>query len=303
MQEQWTKWPFQSSKKSAGRSNERWSWWSSRRPSKDALAETRRQLQAALLDGDRRGARRLLGGHEVVLGPAQPVDVTQAKRDAAREPCIYLNGVRFCGPEGIFLETLDRVVRHMGGTRRVQELILGRVARTSAGADSYFVLQHLLGLDETDRSDDCRYVVIPRHEGRFDQDSTFSDDDERDGTPSRPTRALDVALRRTSNEHVHARVVSRNGYSLLRFDDDDAEEASDVAGSSSPTSRAEWLAIFTIVDEDLLFALDAEAPTSESRVLSISVDPAYRPRRESRGLRQGRSAKRDAVLRRADVVA
>lgn len=247
------------------------------------LSAMRRDLDACLQNCDRREAKKLLRAHDlsrIPLGPARIVDLDQAKHDAAREPCIFLNGVRFCGPEGVFLETLERVVAAMGGSTWVFETLLSRSARTSAGADSYFVLQHLLGLDDDDQS---AFVVMPRH-GVNTSSHTFSEDENDE------PKGLEIALRTTPTKHVHARILCRNGYSLHRIvDDDDATGFSEddddthvwarrlatMDGEKSPASRSEWLAFFTCVTEELTFDTSSDGPhtISDSRHLAISLDP------------------------------
>lgn len=239
----------------------------------------RLQFQRALRRRDKREALKLLRREDmsrIELGPARLVHHEQAVRDAMREPCIYLNGVRFSGPEGIVFETLERVISHLGARPELCDSLLCRAARTSAGADSYFVLQHLLGLDT---AVDPTYVVMPKHYRTFEYAHTFSEESDDEAGGLYPPRALDISLRRTSLDQIHVTIVSQNGYSLHRLadDSDSSSQASDgdtdITADLSPASRSEWIAIYTSITEELLIPLSDTVPVVESRLLSISQNP------------------------------
>lgn len=242
------------------------------------LASVRLQFQRALRRRDKREALKLLRIEEmsrIELGPARLVHHEQAVRDAKREPCIYLNRVRFSGPEGIVFDTLKRVVCHLGALPELCDSLLCRAARTSAGADSYFVLQHLLGLDT---AVDPTYVVMPKHYGTFDCAHTFSEESDDESGGQYPPRALDISLSRTPLDQIHVTIVSQNGYSLHRLLDESASQVSErdteiITPDLSPASRSEWIAIYTSLKEDLTIPLRDTVPISESRFLSISPNP------------------------------
>ena len=266
------------------------------------VEDVRRQVSRALGRGAILEARRALrrSSLSIPLGPARAVEKVQARRDVGREPCIYLNGVRFAGPEDVFLETLHRVVGALGGDESIAEEIVTRAARTSAGADSYFVLHWLLGVEGS------TYVVMPRT--RLMQVRPFSEVDDSDDDDQRLLRGLEIALRKKvlttysadrttliSHSRISARIACRNSYAVLDMaspddtlsstssaenrrrhrSDDSFLRTSPQSSDDSDDDADERLAVLTTVIEDIDF--DPQGfKLHDRRSLEIALD-GHRP--------------------------
>ena len=241
------------------------------------VEEIRSQVVRSLAKGAVLEARRTLrrSSLSIPLGPARAVEAEQARRDVGREPTIYLNGVRFAGPEDVFLDTIRRVSRALGGCDGVADTIVRRAARTSAGADSYFVLRWLLGLDDDDdeeeegggggfndgappsltaAKDDSsgRYVVMPRT--RLTEARPFSEvEDDEPASNGNKLRGLEIAIRRkvittykkggsdSSDRTIRlaARIACRNSYAVLDMHSilNHQDMDSSLSSTSSRTAR------------------------------------------------------------------
>ena len=132
-------------------------------------------LTAAVKCGSRREARRAFRLHAtslecISLGVPSLVDTTQALNDIGREPEMVLNSVKFHGEGFLFLRSLRSLVstlvkRRKWGTslnKHLASVLIQRCARTSAGADAYFAVQQLLGIDNGNTA--MNLIVVPTQE-------------------------------------------------------------------------------------------------------------------------------------------
>ena len=104
-------------------------------------------------------------------GTPSGVESSQALLDIWREPELVLNSVQFSGDGHLFIKSLRRLAstivarqrkRNESHVDRLIEALVQRCARTSAGADAYFAVEKLLGIDNREGSIDM--VVAPKRE-------------------------------------------------------------------------------------------------------------------------------------------
>mmetsp|Transcript_3608 Transcript_3608/g.5058 ORF Transcript_3608/g.5058 Transcript_3608/m.5058 type:complete len:377 (+) Transcript_3608:75-1205(+) len=191
------------------------------------LEEIQRQFSRALSQDSMKEIRRVLRARQSILrciwlGSARPVEKEQAMRDLVREPCISLNGVHFCGEdENLFKMSLTRLIPycfsagHLKEFSHVIDILISRMARTSAGADSYFVLQWLFGLDLSKNDSNYYknknphdYVIMPAKKIKGDSTNEI---------PS-----LEIVLRCGSiQDTMRARLACRNAYTVQNIERSD----------------------------------------------------------------------------------
>ena len=92
----------------------------------------------------------------IPLPPPKPCSTSQAVKDRLRER-VVLNGVRYLCQGSLFIETLKRLSKILCGSQKVNgsagdtsgkfvtEAVMTRCARTTSGADSYEMVNKILG--------------------------------------------------------------------------------------------------------------------------------------------------------------
>lgn len=259
-------------------------WLSGVHPKNDvALGRLSAKIRTALRRRRRIDVARALQSpalQQIRVAKPSETSMDQALQDLGREPALQLNGELFT-LHAPFLSALDRLCGAVVGSvkaperqRDLRDLFVARLSRTSAGADAFWFVVRLLGLeDATD------YVVMPRH-----------------ARSSRKLDAPSVEVRRTPRGSLRARVRCVNKFALHRFCDGYDRDEYDASllpradssacltpqlqfhppdGEDRPPSMGdrrhpEWLPIDTVILDDVDLS-DADGPFRSERLLSVSV--------------------------------
>jgi|Transcript_10178 hypothetical protein len=205
-----------------------------------------------------------------VLRAPSDVETSQALSDIWREPKMVLNGVQFRGDGRLFVSSLQRLAhtiivdqRGIGAQGdRLIEALVQHCARTSAGADAYFAVEKLLGINNNDAS--INMVVAPKREAK--------------------QVPIDVqCLLRDSK--ISCQIVIHNSFSVYRpFTSEDGMRRMSVkrVDSRSPATPAnagddlqvevanEWVTMHTIVTDAIILS-PADEPRAKDWIRSLRV--------------------------------
>lgn len=211
----------------------------------ELVASIRREIRsgrkADFLDVLHRYANKL---KKIPLPLNDEVDTAQAFRDAVRED-VSLNGIRFVGEHRMeaYIAAIKRIVAKFTPDRtrclEIADRILKSCSRTSSGADSYFALQKLFGLDGI--------LIKPRQEDDHD------DDHHQDGLPPPP---LEVKIG-LDHDRLKCRISTVNVFGLYRHDD--IERVFRFQQQQQQQTIECWIQIDTIVIESIDFSTNTSA--------------------------------------------